>query len=250
MSTSSSLARCRPACRRECRVSAGSARRGRVEKLLAPDLAPHVRVSRIVTASSRGDRPVRRHDGAAPRARPRATRRNSANGTGRASPCDARHRVAVPAPARWAARSPLARALRAGRQRLEPASAKFEAFSPRARSRLRAAAHHRDRGILDARAFALMPVGHVLNVARGAHIVEPDLIAAVRSGHLSGAALESRGANRCPPTTRSGKSPGHDHAAHRGAAATETIADQFVASVRALARGEAFAPEIDRRRGY
>ena len=41
--------RCRPAWRRACRASAGSARSpAGVEKLLAPDLAPHVLVSRIV----------------------------------------------------------------------------------------------------------------------------------------------------------------------------------------------------------
>ena len=57
--------------------------------------------------------------------------------------------------------------------------------------RLRAAVDAETEGILDARAFARMPRGaYVINVARGAHIVEPDLIAAVRSGHLSGAALD------------------------------------------------------------
>jgi glyoxylate/hydroxypyruvate reductase A len=47
------------------------------------------------------------------------------------------------------------------------------------------------RGILGARAFALLPRGAVLlNAARGGHVVQPDLLAALDSGHLAGAALD------------------------------------------------------------
>lgn len=47
------------------------------------------------------------------------------------------------------------------------------------------------RGVLDARAFAAMPKGaFVINAGRGGHVVEPDLLAALDSGHLSGAALD------------------------------------------------------------
>ena len=47
-------------------------------------------------------------------------------------------------------------------------------------------------GILDARAPSrrCRAAAMCVNVARGAHVVEPDLIAAVRSGHLAGAALD------------------------------------------------------------
>jgi glyoxylate/hydroxypyruvate reductase A len=46
-------------------------------------------------------------------------------------------------------------------------------------------------GILDARLFAQLPQGaYVVNVARGAHLVEADLLAAIDSGHLSGAWLD------------------------------------------------------------
>lgn len=45
--------------------------------------------------------------------------------------------------------------------------------------------------ILDARAFALMPRGACLiNAARGRHVVDRDLIAALDSGHLRGAVLD------------------------------------------------------------
>ncbi|HUB16407.1 MAG TPA: D-2-hydroxyacid dehydrogenase [Acetobacteraceae bacterium] len=47
------------------------------------------------------------------------------------------------------------------------------------------------RGVIDARALALLPPGACLvNVARGPCVVEADLIAALRSGRLGGAALD------------------------------------------------------------
>lgn len=47
------------------------------------------------------------------------------------------------------------------------------------------------RGILNAAAFTAMPRGgYVINVARGAHLVPEDLIAALDRGHLAGAVLD------------------------------------------------------------
>ena len=47
------------------------------------------------------------------------------------------------------------------------------------------------RGILDARAFAALPKGaFVINMARGGHVVDDDLLAALDSGHIAGAALD------------------------------------------------------------
>ena len=49
----------------------------------------------------------------------------------------------------------------------------------------------RTRGLMDARAFAAMSRGaHFVNVARGEIVVEPDLVEALRSGHLGGAYLD------------------------------------------------------------
>ena len=107
-------------------------------------------------------------------------------------------------------------------------------------------------GLLDARAFAQMPRGaYVINVARGAHIVEADLIAAVRSGHLSGAALDVQRNEPMAASDPLWAVPGITITPHIAAQpSTETIAEQFVASVRALERGEPLPNEIDRRRGY
>lgn len=47
------------------------------------------------------------------------------------------------------------------------------------------------RGMLDAAALAALPPGaRVINVGRGALIVQDDLVAALRDGHLAGAALD------------------------------------------------------------
>jgi glyoxylate/hydroxypyruvate reductase A len=47
------------------------------------------------------------------------------------------------------------------------------------------------RGVLDARCFAAMPPGaSVVNLARGAHLVEADLLAALDRGHLQHAVLD------------------------------------------------------------
>ncbi len=47
------------------------------------------------------------------------------------------------------------------------------------------------RGILDAAAFARLPQGaYVINMARGGHVVDEALLAAIDSGHLAGAALD------------------------------------------------------------
>lgn len=47
------------------------------------------------------------------------------------------------------------------------------------------------KGIMNAEFFARLPKGaFVINVARGGHLIEEDLIAALDSGHLSGAVLD------------------------------------------------------------
>jgi glyoxylate/hydroxypyruvate reductase A len=47
------------------------------------------------------------------------------------------------------------------------------------------------RGILNTKTFAALPRdAFVMNVARGGHLIESDLIAAIDSGHLSGATLD------------------------------------------------------------
>ena len=47
------------------------------------------------------------------------------------------------------------------------------------------------RGLLDKKLFAVLPKGaFLINMGRGAHVVDDDLLAALESGHLAGAALD------------------------------------------------------------
>ncbi|MEO8925060.1 MAG: NAD(P)-dependent oxidoreductase [Caldimonas sp.] len=107
-------------------------------------------------------------------------------------------------------------------------------------------------GILGAHAFACMPRGsYLVNVARGAHVVEPDLIAAVRSGHLGGAALDVQRHEPMPADDPLWTVPGITITPHIAAqSSTVVIATQFVAALRALQRGEEVPNAIDRMRGY
>jgi glyoxylate/hydroxypyruvate reductase A len=47
------------------------------------------------------------------------------------------------------------------------------------------------KGILDQKTFAKLPAGaYVINIARGQHLIEKDLLAAINSGQLEGACLD------------------------------------------------------------
>lgn len=107
-------------------------------------------------------------------------------------------------------------------------------------------------GLLDARAFAAMPRGsYLINIARGAHVVEPDLIAAVRSGHLAGAALDVQRREPMPADDPLWDVPGISITPHIAAQSSpQTIALQFVQGWRCLQRGEVPHNLVDRERGY
>jgi len=240
-----------PRARWVCSVAAG------VEKLLTPDLAPHVRVARIVDREQaagiaqfvvamalRHARSLELYE-AQQRAR---------DWTRRPLPI-ARHRVGVLGTgamggeiAAWLERCGLV--VRGWNRRSSESFEQVLAASEIVVCALPLTAE--TEGLLDARAFAAMPRGaYVINVARGQHIVEPDLIAAVRSGHLSGAALDVQRREPLPADDPLWSVPGITITPHIAAQpSTETVADQFVASIRALQRGEPMLNEVDRARGY
>ena len=107
-------------------------------------------------------------------------------------------------------------------------------------------------GLLDARAFALMPRGgYLINIARGAHVVEPDLIRAVTSGHLAGAALDVQAHEPMAADDPLWGVPGITITPHIAAQSSpQTIARQFVAGLRCVQRGEVPPQVVDRQRGY
>lgn len=106
--------------------------------------------------------------------------------------------------------------------------------------------------ILDASAFAAMPRGsYLINIARGAHVVESDLIDAVQRGHLAGAALDVQRREPMATDDPLWTVPGITITPHIAAqSSAQTIAAQFVAGLRCLQRGEAPPQQVDRARGY
>jgi phosphoglycerate dehydrogenase-like enzyme len=107
-------------------------------------------------------------------------------------------------------------------------------------------------GILDARVFASMPRGsYLINIARGAHVVEPDLIAAVRRGHLAGAALDVQRNEPMAADDPLWDVPGITITPHIAAQSSpQTIAVQFIAGLHRVERGQVPANTVDRSRGY
>ncbi|HLT02350.1 MAG TPA: glyoxylate/hydroxypyruvate reductase A [Geminicoccaceae bacterium] len=107
-------------------------------------------------------------------------------------------------------------------------------------------------GILDAATFAALPHGaYVINVARGQHLVEADLIEALDSGHLGGATLD---VFREEPLPRGSPLWSHSkvlitpHVASYSVPAT--AADGVVANIRRALAGEPLLHQVDRARGY
>lgn len=107
-------------------------------------------------------------------------------------------------------------------------------------------------GLLDAGAFASMPRGaYLVNLARGGHVVEADLIAAVRSGHLAGAALDVQQHEPMAADDPLWSVPGILITPHIASEPSNaTIATQFVESLRRWRRGELPLNVVDRERGY
>jgi glyoxylate/hydroxypyruvate reductase len=93
--------------------------------------------------------------------------------------------------------------------------------------------------------------GHVINVARGAHLVDADLIALLDSGHLAGATLDVFRTEPLPAGHPFWRHPRITLTPHTSARTLrdESIA-QMVGKIGALERGEVIAGIVDPVRGY
>jgi glyoxylate/hydroxypyruvate reductase A len=107
-------------------------------------------------------------------------------------------------------------------------------------------------GIFCARTFAMMPRGAMLvNVGRGRHVVDADLIAALDSGQLSHAALDALWPEPLPPESRLWRHPKvtvMPHVARRPTVAQ--LVTEIVANIRSLRNGGGLLEQIDLARGY
>jgi len=106
--------------------------------------------------------------------------------------------------------------------------------------------------LLDRRTLGrLQAGGYVINVARGAHLVDADLLALLDSGHLAGAALDVFRTEPLPaehPFWRHPKIAVTPHTSAR-TLREESIA-QIAAKILAFERGEPIAGVVDRLKGY
>lgn len=97
----------------------------------------------------------------------------------------------------------------------------------------------------------LLPGGYLVNVARGAHLVEEDLLALLDSGHLAGAMLDVFRTEPLPPEHPFWRHPKLTLTPHTSA---RTLRDESIAQIagkiRALEAGQPIAGLVDRFRGY
>ena len=108
------------------------------------------------------------------------------------------------------------------------------------------------RGIINAETLAALPSGACLiNVARGGHVVDSDLLAALDSGHLAGAALDCFNQEPLPPD--------HPYWTHPKVLITPHIAGEGVVrsmtahiadNIARTREGRALIGLVDREAGY
>jgi glyoxylate/hydroxypyruvate reductase A len=106
--------------------------------------------------------------------------------------------------------------------------------------------------ILDYAALSkLKPTSYVINVARGAHIVDEDLLKLIHSGHITGATLDVFREEPLPPQHPFWQEPRISITPHISALTIrETSAQQIALKIAALQRGESVNGTVDRSAGY
>ncbi|MEI2418202.1 glyoxylate/hydroxypyruvate reductase A [Orrella sp. JC864] len=97
----------------------------------------------------------------------------------------------------------------------------------------------------------LMPGSHLINVGRGAHLVEADLLHALEHGPLAGATLDVFRTEPLPPGHPFWRHPAIHITPHVAARTLhdETI-EQVAGKIRALAAGQTPSGLVERGRGY
>ena len=107
-------------------------------------------------------------------------------------------------------------------------------------------------GIFCARTFAMMPRGAmVINVGRGKHVVEADLIRAIDSGQLSYAALDALWPEPLPPSSPLWLHPKvtvMPHVARRPT--VYQLVTEIAENIRSFEAGGGLLQEIDKNLGY
>jgi len=108
------------------------------------------------------------------------------------------------------------------------------------------------RGLLDARLFAALPQGaYVINMGRGGHVVDDDLIGALNSGHLSGAALDVFNTEPLPDNHPYWTHPKVQVTPHiAGATNPRTASPGVIENIKRLRAGQPLINTVDPVTGY
>ena len=108
------------------------------------------------------------------------------------------------------------------------------------------------RGILNSRTFAAMPRGsYVVNIGRGGHVVDADLITALDSGWLAGAMLDVFDQEPLPGAHPFWRHPKIIVTPHVAAPTLASESEsQVIENIRRLEGGEAPLGLVDRVKGY
>lgn len=106
--------------------------------------------------------------------------------------------------------------------------------------------------LLDRARLSLLPQGaYLINVARGGHVAEPDLLALVRSGHIARAALDVFRNEPLPAPHPFWDEPRINITPHISALTIRTDSiRQMAGKIRALENGMSVTDVVDRSRGY
>lgn len=108
------------------------------------------------------------------------------------------------------------------------------------------------QGIINAATLGKMPRGsYLINIARGGHVVEADLLKMVHDGHIAGATLDVFAQEPLPAAHRIWYEPTITVTPHIAALSLyQESAEQMAGKIAALERGETISGIVDRRKGY
>ena len=108
------------------------------------------------------------------------------------------------------------------------------------------------RGLLDATAFAALPRGaYFINMARGGHVVDDALLAALESGQISGAALDVFNVEPLPQDHPYWTHPKVHVTPHiAGATNPRTASPGVIENIKRIGAGQALIHTVDPKSGY
>ena len=107
-------------------------------------------------------------------------------------------------------------------------------------------------GIINRETLSLLPRGSFLvNVGRGLHVVEEDLLELLHSGHISAACLDVTATEPLPQDNKLWLAPNVTITPHIAAATILPLAAQQVArTIQALEQGQSITGVVDAALGY